>query len=55
MPDFKPNAAIVLNYLALIVIPQVRISDIGGLFDVSKQEFIPVFPARTVPPLSVVE
>jgi adenine deaminase len=44
MPDFKPNAATVLNYLALIVIPEVRISDLGGLFDVEKQEFIPVFP-----------
>ena len=44
MPDFKPNAATVLNYLALIVIPEVRLSDMGGLFDVKKQEFIPVFP-----------
>jgi len=44
MPNFKPNAAMVLNFLALIVIPEVRISDIGGLFDVRKQEFIPVFP-----------
>jgi adenine deaminase len=44
MRDLIPNSAIVLNYLALIVVPVVRISDLGGLFDVSKKEFIPVFP-----------
>ena len=44
MKDFKPNAAIVLNYFALIVVPEVRISDLGGLFDVQSKEFIPVFP-----------
>jgi adenine deaminase len=44
MPDFKPNAVTVLNFLALIVIPEVRLSDVGGLFDVRNQEFIPVFP-----------
>jgi adenine deaminase len=44
MKDFKPNAAIVLNYFALIVVPEVRISDLGGLFDVYSKEFIPVFP-----------
>ena len=44
MPKFKPNSATVLNYLALIVIPKVRVSDLGGLFDVEKQKFISVFP-----------
>ena len=29
--------------LALTVIPEVRISDLGGLFDVATQEFLPVF------------
>ncbi|MCJ7622932.1 MAG: amidohydrolase family protein [Anaerolineaceae bacterium] len=47
MKDFKPNAATILNYFALIVIPEVRISDLGGLFDVYSKEFIPVFPKRS--------
>ena len=29
--------------LALTVIPELRMSDLGGLFDVATQEFVPVF------------
>ncbi|MCB0128862.1 MAG: hypothetical protein KDE58_41635 [Caldilineaceae bacterium] len=32
--------------LALTVIPEVRISDLGGLLDVATQEFIPLFYER---------
>jgi adenine deaminase len=36
--------AMILSGLALIVIPEVRVSDLGGLFHVERQEFLPVFP-----------
>ncbi len=32
--------------LALTVVPALRLSDLGGLFDVATQEFVPVFPAQ---------
>ncbi|MCB0131216.1 MAG: hypothetical protein KDD78_10215, partial [Caldilineaceae bacterium] len=35
--------------LALTVIPAVRMSDLGGLFDVATQEFVPIFPAFPPP------
>jgi adenine deaminase len=38
-----PAPGLVLSGLALLVLPEVRVSDMGGLFDVLTQEFIPVF------------
>ena len=38
--------------LALTVIPAVRMSDLGGLFDVATQEFVPIFPAFPPPAAS---
>ena len=35
--------------LALTVIPAVRMSDLGGLFDVATQKFVPIFPAFPPP------
>jgi len=32
--------------LALTVVPALRMSDLGGLFDVATQEFVPVFPTQ---------
>ncbi len=32
--------------LALTVVPALRMSDLGGLFDVATQEFVPVFPPQ---------
>jgi adenine deaminase len=43
--NINPQApALAITGLALTVIPKVRISDLGSLFDVSSQEFRPVFP-----------
>ena len=43
--DINPQApALAITGLALTVIPKVRISDLGSLFDVSSQEFRPLFP-----------
>jgi adenine deaminase len=35
--------ALAISGLALTVIPEVRISDLGPLLDVETQEFMPVF------------
>jgi adenine deaminase len=35
--------AMALSALALILIPEVRVNDLGGLFHVGRQEFLPVF------------
>jgi adenine deaminase len=40
----RQTPALAISGLALTVIPEVRISDLGALLDVATQEYLPVFP-----------
>ncbi|MBN1166937.1 MAG: adenine deaminase [Methanospirillaceae archaeon] len=46
-----PNPFMYLSFLALTVIPEIRITP-DGLFDVAKREYIPVFENKTGEPVS---